>query len=77
MSTRKLARPRFCAGAGAELLPPPRLSFPELGLPVTRRFTPESAALEQLIEVLYQLILHGSEGEPPPVSTPCVLVANE
>jgi hypothetical protein len=42
--------------------------------PVTRRFQPAPAALEQLIEVLYQLLV---DVPAESTSTPCVSLPNE
>jgi hypothetical protein len=72
MGARKLAQPTVCSGATAELLsPPPVLSVPAPSLMVMRQFAPEQAALEQLIEVLCQLVLHGSQCESVSTSTTC------
>jgi hypothetical protein len=75
MAARKLARPAFCAGEAAELSTRPMLSSPEPSLPVMRQFAPEPAALEQLVEVLSQLVLDGSQCESE--STPCAFHAVE
>jgi len=62
MGGSKLAQPTFCSEAPAEPLSPPAvLSVPAPSLPVMRQFAPEPAALEQLIDVLCQLVLHGSQ----------------
>jgi hypothetical protein len=45
--------------------------------PVTRRFHPEPAALEQLIDVLRELLVDASANEPQAAQRTCVSAAPE
>jgi hypothetical protein len=80
MGVRKLAEPGFRCVLGAEL--PPSADSPVVSdlnqfPPVSRRFKPEPAALEQLVDVLCHLLFSGTDSQSDPAPPPCVSLANE
>ena len=45
--------------------------------PVTRRYTPESVALDELVEVLYRLLMEAPASEPTPGESTCFPVTHK
>jgi len=80
MGVRKLAGPQFSRAAACDL-PPLSEAHPascsDVFMPITRRFEPQPAALEKLIEVLRELLVDAPANEPQPAQRPCVSAAHE
>ena len=73
MSVEANGVPEFPSGTGVESLQPASASVlcrHDQLAPVTRRYQPEPAALEELIEVLYRLLVNVPTTEPEATLAP-------